>query len=84
MTLLLLLQNRKIDGEDVVVWHSFGVTHIPRTEDWPVMPVETVGFHLKPANFFAVNPALDIPAGPVGTNQTVSSGSACHGGASML
>ena len=32
------------------------------------MPVETVGFHLKPANFFAVNPALDIPAGPVGTN----------------
>ena len=48
------------------------VTHLPRTEDWPVMPVETVGFHLKPANFFDVNPALDIPAGPQGTNKEVS------------
>ena len=36
------------------------------------MPVETVGFQLKPANFFAVNPALDLPPGPVGTNSEVS------------
>ena len=26
-----------------------------------VMPVETVGFHLKPVGFFKHNPALDIP-----------------------
>jgi primary-amine oxidase len=22
---------------DVVVWNSFGITHNPRVEDWPVM-----------------------------------------------
>ena len=25
------------------MWHVFGATHIPRPEDFPVMPVETVG-----------------------------------------
>ena len=25
-----------------MVWHSFGVTHVPRVEDWPVMPKESV------------------------------------------
>jgi primary-amine oxidase len=25
------------------------------------MPVETVGFHLKPVGFFDGNPALDVP-----------------------
>jgi primary-amine oxidase len=38
------------------------VTHIPRAEDWPVMPTEVVGFHLLPVNFFDKNPALDVPA----------------------
>jgi primary-amine oxidase len=27
----------KIDDEDVVVWNTFGLTHNPRVEDWPVM-----------------------------------------------
>lgn len=41
--LLVMLQNRRVDsGNDPVVWHSFGVTHIVRTEDFPVMPVEHV------------------------------------------
>jgi Copper amine oxidase, enzyme domain len=31
-------------------------------EDWPVMPVEVVGFSLKPAGFFDGNPALDVAA----------------------
>jgi primary-amine oxidase len=26
--------------------YVFGVTHVPRLEDWPVMPVEHVGFTL--------------------------------------
>ena len=26
-----------------------------------VMPVETIGFHLKPVGFFKQNPALDLP-----------------------
>lgn len=27
----------KVDDEDIVVWSSFGLTHNPRVEDWPVM-----------------------------------------------
>jgi len=54
--------DRPIDGEDVVVWHTFGTTHFPRPEDWPVMPVDHVGFTLKPVGFFDRNPTLDVPA----------------------
>jgi primary-amine oxidase len=52
--------DRPIADTDVVVWHTFGATHISRPEDWPVMPVEMVGFTLKPYGFFDRNPALDI------------------------
>ena len=52
--------DRRIEDTDVVVWHTFGSTHISRPEDWPVMPVETVGFTLKPSGFFDHNPALDL------------------------
>ena len=30
-------------------------------EDWPVMPVDTVSFSLKPVGFFDRNPSLDVP-----------------------
>jgi len=53
--------DRAIDGQDIVVWHSFGLTHFPRTEDWPIMPVDYTGFTLKPTGFFDRNPALDVP-----------------------
>jgi primary-amine oxidase len=53
--------DRAVVDTDVVVWHTFGVTHIPRPEDWPVMPVEYVGFSLVPFGFFDRNPALDVP-----------------------
>jgi primary-amine oxidase len=52
--------DRDIDGADVVLWYTFGLTHIGRPEDWPVMPVEYSGFLLKPAGFFDRNPALDV------------------------
>ncbi|KAJ9529491.1 hypothetical protein QJQ45_013830 [Haematococcus lacustris] len=54
-------QVRSLAGADPVVWYSFGVTHNPRIEDFPIMPVEVVGFQLKPASFFTANPALDVP-----------------------
>jgi primary-amine oxidase len=53
--------DRPIVDTDIVLWHSFGVTHIPRPEDWPVMPVEYTGFTLLPSGFFDRNPALDVP-----------------------
>lgn len=54
-------QNRAIDGEDIVLWHTFGLTHFPRTEDWPIMPVDSCRFVMKPLNFFDRNPTLDVP-----------------------
>ena len=32
-----------------------GITHNPRPEDWPVMPVHGAGFKLEPRGFFARN-----------------------------
>jgi primary-amine oxidase len=52
--------DRDLVDTDVVLWHTFGVTHIPRPEDWPVMPVEYTGFHLVPVGFFDRNPAIDV------------------------
>jgi primary-amine oxidase len=54
--------DRGIVDRDLVVWYTFGQTHIPRIEDWPVMPVSSVGFTLRPDGFFDSNPALDVPA----------------------
>ncbi len=54
-------QDRPVVDTDIVLWHSFGVTHVPRPEDWPVMPVESAGFSLVPFGFFDRNPALDVP-----------------------
>ena len=53
--------NRPIENTDVVLWYVFGIHHITRQEDWPVMPVDTVSFWLKPFGFFDRNPALDVP-----------------------
>src|SRR6185437_15747428 len=55
--------NRPLDGKDVVLWYTMGITHNPRPEDWPVMPVHAAGFKLVPWGFFPRNPALDLPPG---------------------
>ncbi len=54
-------QNRSIEGTDVVLWYVFGIHHLTRPEDWPIMPADTVSFWLKPSGFFDRNPALDVP-----------------------
>jgi primary-amine oxidase len=53
--------NRPIDNQDLVVWYTTGITHNPRPEDWPVMPLQTVSFQLMPWGFFARNPVMDLP-----------------------
>jgi primary-amine oxidase len=50
-----------LENTDVVLWYTFGAHHVVRPEDWPVMPVVTIGFMLKPAGFFDRNPGLDVP-----------------------
>lgn len=54
--------NRDIDNKDIILWHSFGHTHVCKPEDFPVMPVEYAGFMLKPNGFFAQNAGMDVPA----------------------
>ena len=57
----LTASNRDISECDLVTWHTFGVTHTPRPEDWPIMPVEYCGFHLIPVGFFEKNPTINLP-----------------------
>jgi len=68
--------DRSIDGEDFVLWHTFGLTHIPRTEDWPIMPVDYAGFWFKPYGFLDRNPAMDVPE----SSQAHTGGASCCGG----
>lgn len=56
------LKNRPIEYEDVVLYLTSGVTHIPRVEDWPIMPTHRAGFRIVPAGFFSKNPAMGVPA----------------------
>ncbi len=56
--------DRPIENTDVVFWYTFGHTHIPRLEDYPVMPTAYIGFLLKPSGFFDSNPANDVPPAP--------------------
>jgi primary-amine oxidase len=53
--------DRPIEDTDVVLWYVFGLHHLTRPEDWPVMPADIVSFWLKPFGFFDRNPALDVP-----------------------
>ena len=53
--------DRSIENTDVVLWYVFGLHHITRPEDWPVMPSDIVSFWLKPFGFFDRNPALNVP-----------------------
>lgn len=46
---------------DLVVFVQFGINHVPRIEDFPVMPCEVLRVSLKPVNFFDRNPAIDVP-----------------------
>ncbi|KAF2176287.1 hypothetical protein K469DRAFT_607741 [Zopfia rhizophila CBS 207.26] len=50
-----------IANTDIVLWHTFGITHFPSPEDFPVMPAEPMTLLLRPRNFFTRNPCLDVP-----------------------
>jgi primary-amine oxidase len=73
--------DRSLENEDVVLWHTFGPTHFPRPEDWPVMPVDYAKFTLKPHGFFDRNPTLDVPASASRCHSEVAAdgdGHSCH------
>ncbi|KAJ5947232.1 hypothetical protein N7466_000247 [Penicillium verhagenii] len=60
-----------VRNEDIVIWHTFGSTHNPRIEDWPVMPAEKMVVGLKPVNFFSGNPSLDVAVSSQRSNQSI-------------
>ncbi|MHA6346208.1 copper amine oxidase [Roseivivax sp. CAU 1761] len=53
--------DRPIADTDIVTWYTMGFHHVPRMEDWPVMPLMWKGITLAPFNFFDHNPAITIP-----------------------
>jgi primary-amine oxidase len=63
-----------LENADVVLWYVFGIHHIPRVEDWPIMPVDTISFWLKPFGFFDQNPSIDAAPTPK------AEGGTCHTG----
>ncbi|MET9199771.1 primary-amine oxidase [Gordonia sp. NPDC003585] len=69
--------DRSIDNTDVVLWYVFGIHHITRPEDWPIMPSDTVSFWLKPVGFFDRNPSLDVaPTPPAACHRDATGGHA--------
>ncbi|TFC50727.1 primary-amine oxidase [Cryobacterium shii] len=55
---------RPVRNTDLVLWYVFGIHHITRPEEWPIMPADTVSFWLKPVGFFDRNPSLDVEPSP--------------------
>ncbi len=75
-------RNENVEDEDLVLWHTFGLTHNPRIEDFPVMPMERVSVMLKPDGFFTKNPALDVPPSTQAFNKSTlhpEASSCCSG-----
>jgi primary-amine oxidase len=73
-------QDRSLDDEELVVWYTFGAHHVTRPEDWPVMPVTSIGFTLRPSGFFDRSPALDVPRPGSAhcASEAGATGTACH------
>ncbi|CAK5281897.1 unnamed protein product [Mycena citricolor] len=76
---------QSVENEDIVVYLTVGVTHIPRPEDWPVMPVEHLSIALKPVSFFETNPSMDVPGikdphsvPAFAANESGQSSTTCH------
>jgi primary-amine oxidase len=63
-------RDEEVRNEDVVLWHTFGMTHNPTVEQFPVMPAEVQSVKLTPADFFDRNPALDVPQSRQKDNQS--------------
>ena len=37
-----IADDEPLENTDVVLWYVFGIHHITRVEDWPIMPADTI------------------------------------------
>ena len=79
----MVARGRPIADQRLVLWHVFGLHHLPRPEDFPVQPCINAGFKLMPSGFFDANPAIDLPpevnaASRLHGAESSSSPSCCH------
>ena len=72
-------EDENLENEDIVCWLQFGLTHFPRTEDFPIMPAEPVSIMLRASNFFEKNPALWVPPTSVDVDHTSKDLNKCCG-----
>lgn len=63
-----------IENTDIIFWHTFGITHFPAPEDFPVMPTEIFDLMLRPRHFFTENPCMDIKPSYARTTKEVKAG----------
>jgi primary-amine oxidase len=53
----MIADGASVDGEDVVVWYANRLFHYPREEDMERMPIEWMGFDVRPRSLTATNPS---------------------------
>jgi primary-amine oxidase len=54
-------RQRPVVNADIVLWYTMGFHHLPRPEDWPVLPTMWHSLSLVPYGFFQYNPSADAP-----------------------
>jgi len=59
-------RHRPVANADIVLWYTMGFHHVPRPEDWPVMPTMWHSVSLVPDGFFDHDPAVEAPAAAAG------------------
>ena len=76
-------EDRSIVDEDLVVWYTQGVNHVPAPEDWPVLSAEIASFSLEPEGFFDGNKSITLPPEPCHTKHDLTAAdTATDGGCS--
>lgn len=64
----------KVENTDILFFHTFGITHFPAPEDFPIMPTEIFELMLRPRHFFTENPCLDVRPSYARTTREVKKG----------